>query len=250
MLKPKKNKKRNNNFIGIGIIVIIGLVVGLMTFADSNPSLLLSLQHREAKQAENFVIPTLEPTETPTDTPTPIPQTYQPPTDPVITCTSSAPNCLGKSIQAKQSECSNITCCQVGNNWSVYASTVKCQEDQKTYNASHSNNTNSPLITCVKSFGTFLDTQSDCDSTPNTAPAQPNSQSNTTIPTVAPQPTQQPQPVDATAYNNCRSNAQNTYNQQVQGCVAQYGTFNGADCSQMYQSSEQQALNNCNSYPH
>lgn len=47
--------------------------------------------------------------------------------DPITTCTSSYPNCAGQSIQARRSACSAITCCQVGDNWSVYPSDNDCK---------------------------------------------------------------------------------------------------------------------------
>jgi hypothetical protein len=50
--------------------------------------------------------------------------------DPVITCTSSYPNCSGQSIQVRQSACSTITCCQVGDKWSVYPSENDCKAAQ------------------------------------------------------------------------------------------------------------------------
>jgi len=51
-------------------------------------------------------------------------------TDPIIDCVSSYPNCNGSSIRAPRSQCSKITCCQVGTNWSVYATVEKCNEAQ------------------------------------------------------------------------------------------------------------------------
>jgi len=250
MPKTKNNKGRKvNNFLGLAFIVIIILTVGILAYTDSHPNLLLSLQNKVDKV--NSTWPTITPLETPTDTPTPIPQVYQPPADPPVLCNID-PKCGGGTTPLKQSECNNSTCCQIGNKWIFYKDKNQCILDQKAYNGNNTSNSNSGLILCVKSFGTFWDTQSDCDSTPNTAPAQTNSQSNTQVPTATPQPTQQPQPVDATAYNNCRSNAQNTYNQQQQSCMVQYGGGSGAGqaCIQIAQQNEQQALNNCNSYPH
>jgi hypothetical protein len=54
--------------------------------------------------------------------------------DPIISCTSTAPNCSGQSIKAKQSACTKITCCQVGNKWSVYPSSDQCTKDQNVAN--------------------------------------------------------------------------------------------------------------------
>lgn len=58
--------------------------------------------------------------------------TQQVDSDPVVTCTSSYPNCSGQSIQARQSACSSIYCCQVGDKWSVYPSESACKAAQST----------------------------------------------------------------------------------------------------------------------
>jgi len=52
-------------------------------------------------------------------------------TDPVIDCESSSSNCNGSTIKVRKSQCSKITCCQIGNSWSVYPSDEKCDEAQK-----------------------------------------------------------------------------------------------------------------------
>lgn len=57
-------------------------------------------------------------------------------TDPVVNCTSSAPNCNGSTIKLPQSQCSQITCCQVGNTWSLYATNQLCQQAQNSLNNS------------------------------------------------------------------------------------------------------------------
>lgn len=51
--------------------------------------------------------------------------------DPIITCTSSYPNCLGKSLQVRQSECSKTYCCGIGDKWSIYLSEGQCKQAQK-----------------------------------------------------------------------------------------------------------------------
>jgi len=78
-------------------------------------------------------LPTLAPTSTPMPTPSPTatPKPYVNP-DPITDCVSSYPNCNGESIRLKKSQCSNITCCQVGSTWSVYSSTEKCKEVQNS----------------------------------------------------------------------------------------------------------------------
>ena len=52
--------------------------------------------------------------------------------DPIIDCESSYPNCKGSSIRVRKSQCSLITCCQVGSTWSIYQTTEKCKEAQKS----------------------------------------------------------------------------------------------------------------------
>lgn len=66
----------------------------------------------------------------PETTPEPTVQVKYVDSDPVITCTSSYPNCSGQSIKARQSACSAITCCQVGDKWSVYPSENDCKVAQ------------------------------------------------------------------------------------------------------------------------
>lgn len=63
-------------------------------------------------------------------TPSPTVQVKYVDSDPITTCTSSYPNCAGQSIQARRSACSAITCCQVGDKWSVYPSENDCKVAQ------------------------------------------------------------------------------------------------------------------------
>jgi hypothetical protein len=76
------------------------------------------------------IIPFPNPSSTPIPTPKPAKPAYVDP-DPIIDCESSAPNCKGSSIRVHKSQCSKITCCQVGNSWSVYPTGEKCTEAQK-----------------------------------------------------------------------------------------------------------------------
>lgn len=66
----------------------------------------------------------------PTNVPVEIKQVNITNIDPIIDCVSSYPNCNGSSIKAPQSQCSKITCCQVGSSWSVFATVEKCKEAQ------------------------------------------------------------------------------------------------------------------------
>ena len=73
--------------------------------------------------------------------------------DPVISCTSSHPQCTGQSIQINQGACSNIYCCQVGDEWSVYPSESACNSAR----GSQSN-----LVQCYVYGQTLNLTQEDC----------------------------------------------------------------------------------------
>lgn len=68
-------------------------------------------------------------------------------TDPIIDCVSSYPNCNGSSIKLRRSQCSNITCCQIGNNWSVYPSSEKCKEAQNNNSNNYVRPTSAPIPT-------------------------------------------------------------------------------------------------------
>ena len=70
---------------------------------------------------------------TPTPTNKPIPKTID--SDPIIDCKSSYPNCNGSSIRVHQSQCSNITCCQIGSSWSVFPSNEECNKAQNEHNS-------------------------------------------------------------------------------------------------------------------
>lgn len=81
-------------------------------------------------------VPIISSTPTPILTPTPVTNTYVAPidSDPIVNCTSSYPSCNGSSIRLPRSQCSQITCCQIGNTWSVYPSSEKCKEAQNGTN--------------------------------------------------------------------------------------------------------------------
>lgn len=81
-------------------------------------------------------------------------KTQQVDSDPVVTCTSSYPNCSGQSIQARQSACSSIYCCQVGDKWSVYPSESACKAAQGTVAApsAHQQNTATKYPPCTINY--------------------------------------------------------------------------------------------------
>lgn len=107
-------------------------------------------------------LPTYKPNPTPTPTPTKKPVQKTAPTinsDPVITCSSSYPNCSGQSVKVKQSACSNIVCCQVGDKWSIYLSREECKKAQELYWGDYPARRNAPpssspvIIPCNTELG-------------------------------------------------------------------------------------------------
>jgi hypothetical protein len=106
-----------------GVALLVGLT-GFLGFRE--------YQLKQKTLGTGTVAPTTLPsTPIPTQTPKPIVTKTTTP-DPITDCVSSYPNCNGESIRLKQSQCKNITCCQVGSTWSVYPSTEKCKEAQNS----------------------------------------------------------------------------------------------------------------------
>lgn len=129
-LKPFEAFKRSKFSRIVPYLVIIYFLFYVSSMTNGGWGLIAGMttqKHLESLPAISI------PTPTPTDTPTPVVQnSYIPPSDqdPIVDCTSSAPNCNGSSIKLHRSECSQITCCQIGNTWSVYPSSDKCKEAQ------------------------------------------------------------------------------------------------------------------------
>ena len=119
-------KKTLTSLVLIGLLLISAFLVGSIIAKES-----FNNNHQS-------VLPTIIPTTPPSETPTLIPTKAKvyPTTDPdpIIDCESSAPNCKGTSIRVRRSQCSKITCCQVGNNWSIYSTNEKCDEAQNNSN--------------------------------------------------------------------------------------------------------------------
>jgi len=132
--------------IGALILVIVLLSRGLISNPSSQSSSLT-----EPKFKENWVqtpkVPTLAPTSTPkliVKSAKIVVPTIDP--DPIINCNIHA-NCGGGSKQMKRSECSQTTCCQIGDKWYFYLSKTKCQQDQATvYNYSQPTFTSPPTL--------------------------------------------------------------------------------------------------------
>lgn len=127
-----KIKKKLSNFTNlkdkflVGLLVItVLLITGLFV---KNQSFILGVRTQQSP------IPTIDDTSTSTSespTPTAIPvqkNTYVDP-DPAISCNINV-NCGGGTTSLKKSECSNSTCCQIGNKWIFYKDKNQCSKDQ------------------------------------------------------------------------------------------------------------------------
>lgn len=131
MVKAKKKKEINffgnlskQSFILIAFFIFICVLI-FLNAKISNYNIGLNI----AKPAPTIDIPYPSVLPTITPTPSPIPVYVDP--DPIISCTSSYPNCVGQAgIQVRRSQCSNIICCQVGNTWSIYATRENCTAAQ------------------------------------------------------------------------------------------------------------------------
>lgn len=160
-------------WIAISVIFVYVLFFFLVNaFARDN-----NLEKRDILQPQKWfddfvAVPTivLLPTNppTPTTTPSPVPKKKVTDSDPIVICESSSANCSGKSIEVRNSQCSKTVCCQVGNNWTVYATMDKCREAQDNGHRSQNQNSN---VNCwqkrsdgsyVYNFGTIP--KSECDS--------------------------------------------------------------------------------------
>jgi len=65
--------------------------------------------------------------------------------DPVVDCVSSHPNCKGKSLRLKSSQCSQIFCCGFSSGrWVLYSSEEKCKQAWKAQSPTNTINTNVP----------------------------------------------------------------------------------------------------------
>jgi hypothetical protein len=170
-----KKLNRSTGFAPV-ILLIYGTVAILTIFAG-----ILGYKEYQLKKA-NFVSDTptpevfiVSPSPEPTQTPKPVViNTID--LDPITDCVSSAPNCSGESIRLRQSQCYLITCCQVGNTWSVYPNAQKCKDAQsnvQTQNTTQNNVTNAKSNAyniCSNAVQlTFSLCQSTCNTNANTS---------------------------------------------------------------------------------
>lgn len=114
-----KKRKRKINSLPLALFITICLAIIAFVYGGKSNTAGISLDNEEFK----IEIPTGAPA--PTDLPTPTPDP-----DPFITCISTVEQCKGQSIQTRQSECKNITCCQIEENWKLYTSLAECRQDQ------------------------------------------------------------------------------------------------------------------------
>jgi len=136
--KPERNKFSLN--APILAAIYFSLYVTLMTLGGNG---LIASEFRARVQepkiennAINFNVSSPTPTVTPTSS-TAIPkQIHIAPTndpDPIISCKSSHPNCLGQSINVKTSICNNIGCCIIDGKGYLYETEARCRQAQNDY---------------------------------------------------------------------------------------------------------------------
>jgi len=126
-LKPSGKAKRAYLPL-VGVLLFLLLSIGALSVRGAY--LLGQQNQKNITQYQPTTGYTLSATDYVKSSPTPTPTPTTNP-DPLTTCTSTYPNCSGQSIQARQSQCSKITCCQVGDTWSVYLSEDECKKKQE-----------------------------------------------------------------------------------------------------------------------
>lgn len=160
--------------------------------------------------------------------------------DPEIDCQSTYPNCVGQSIRIRRSACSNITCCQIGNNWSIYTSRDKCHQDQNAFN-NQNKNTNRTYT-----FPTYAPLP--------TWPPLPTYN----YPTYAPYPTvdySTPTPyIPQMTKSECQSQVNTIYGNQMRSYGCAYPCPESGDCGSTSVCEgmwyvAQQEMSKCNQYP-
>lgn len=140
MFRHKLSKKHFGNLfteINLLLTAMVVVVSAILALFITKPYLFdVSLLRKDIKPTP---APTIEIISTPTlfptfSQPTAFPTKRYVNPDPVTTCTSTSPNCVGEpGIKLKRSQCAYITCCQVGSKWTIYASSSQCKKDQASY---------------------------------------------------------------------------------------------------------------------
>lgn len=199
--KKKKSKKATkstsstaNKFIWISVFALLVLV----SYLSAREQTLISNQKAENYKTLNRTKPT--PTPVATSTPTIKPKNNYVDPDPVINCNIHA-SCGGGTRQMRKSECANSTCCQVGNNWSMYPSKSACTQAQDNYysvKTGASSNNYPPCTVYYPALGysqtySYI-SPSQCLSWQNSAKLNNNNYTppTTNYPTYVPSPTQDP----------------------------------------------------------
>jgi flagellar basal body-associated protein FliL len=156
--QAKKNKKKkNNDFANVKHKILVSSVVGLSIIGILMLVALLAKSTGiiSGSSMEQTPTPPIEATSTPevkSPTPTSIPVYVDP--DPIITCTSSNQNCVGESISVRRSACPSITCCQIGDKWSVYATIDSCRQAQAVQQPTQNTGNRVPVF--IPHFGYTL----------------------------------------------------------------------------------------------
>lgn len=264
-------KKFNNISVNIWVVIYIILIL-LATFIWGY---IFFTGRLSVLGVQTSNIPTPSPTPSPTvifknfptittSTPKPVRKTYVDP-DPITSCTSSYPNCVGQSISLKSSQCSSITCCQIGNKWSIYADKNKCTQDQNAYygksNPSTSTNNSGnnsyipptyypctlyyPALHYSQYYPSLYKTKADCDSAQaslNQGTSTTQNSTPTSAPTSVPIPNQQ-------SIEQCKSNViSNGYDDGTifNYCNSLYGESSARDaCVYIKQGQRDQLLSQC-----
>ncbi|HSX48999.1 MAG TPA: hypothetical protein VLE44_01955 [Candidatus Saccharimonadales bacterium] len=207
--------------IGVGLIGILSQKIAAFQTIKPQPTI------------EAVIVPTTQPTETPgvKGIATTKPQIIVN-NDPIIDCVSTYPNCNGSSIRLKQSQCSKIICCQVGDKWSVYPNKDSCTQAQGNSNPpGNSAENNYPPCTiyypALKNSVTY----------PYTSPTQcltlqqqANSSVTTTISVYTPTPTQDPHYQDLVNQHQdaCNQAVSEWNTQKQQFYTTEYNNFSSS----------------------
>jgi len=147
-VKKKIGKKKNNDFANVEHRVLVSSVVGLSIIGilllvalfakstsiisgssieqatTSQPQFIDCVIRGKLERVASEVCKDLGSAPTPTTTG----QNSNVNPDPIISCESSHPKCQGSTLKLPRSQCSNIYCCGIDNNWSLYPSEEKCKE--------------------------------------------------------------------------------------------------------------------------
>lgn len=155
----KNRKKKNNDFVNIKHRALVSSVVGLSIIGIL---LLVALFAKttsiiSGSSMEQAPTSSIEATNTPVlEFPIPTSAPVYVDSDPIISCESSHPKCLGSTLKLPRSQCSNIYCCGIDNNWSLYPSEEKCKEAGQNTGQQATQNTGNRVPVFISHFGYTL----------------------------------------------------------------------------------------------